>query len=100
MQLSISAILAVFLQLSVGVLGAVISPHTAKPMWTEAPSVTKAVLANVEANLSRFVPHMLSEAKMMDLAAVVQGLRPAQAHGMPTAAVADLFWDGAEATAA
>ncbi|KAJ2059227.1 hypothetical protein GGI17_004536 [Coemansia sp. S146] len=99
MQLSISAILAVSLQLSVGVLGAVIS-HTAKPMWTEAPSVTKAVLANVEANLSRFVPHMLSEAKMMDLAAVVQGLRPAQAHGMPTAAVTDLFWDGAEATAA
>ncbi|KAJ2028571.1 hypothetical protein GGI01_000309 [Coemansia sp. RSA 376] len=100
MYLSISAILAVSLQLSVGVLGAVISSHAPKPMWTEAPSVTKAVLANVEANLSRFVPHMLSEAKLMDLAAVVQGLRPAQAFGMPTAAVADVFGDDAEVTAA
>ncbi|KAJ2345195.1 hypothetical protein GGH92_004146, partial [Coemansia sp. RSA 2673] len=70
MRLSISAILAISLQLSAGVLGAVISSHAPKPMWTEAPSVTKAVLANVEANLSRFVPHMLSEAKLMDLAAV------------------------------
>ncbi|KAJ1818310.1 hypothetical protein IWW57_003116 [Coemansia sp. S610] len=99
MKLSISTILAVSFKLSVGVFGAAISPITAKPVRTEGPSITKSVLANVEANLSRFVPHMLSEAKVAELAAVMQGLRPAQAHGVPTAAVSDLFWDGSEVAA-
>ncbi|KAJ2822386.1 hypothetical protein FBU31_004607 [Coemansia sp. 'formosensis'] len=104
MQFSLVAVLAVSLLLSVGVLGAAITPIAAttpiaaKPMWTEAPSITKAVLANVEANLSRFVPHMLSEAKVAELAAALQGLVPVQAHEMPTATVSDMFWD--EVTAA
>ncbi|KAJ2883332.1 hypothetical protein IWW38_005557 [Coemansia aciculifera] len=68
-------------------------------MWSEAPQITKTVVANVEANLSRFVPHMLSEAKMFELAAVMKGLGPVQVHGVPTAAISDQFWDGAEVTA-
>ncbi|KAJ2747039.1 hypothetical protein GGI20_000843 [Coemansia sp. BCRC 34301] len=78
-----------------GVLGTAIAPLTT-PMWTEAPQITKAVIASVEANLSRFVPHMLSEAKMVELAAVIQGLGHAQVHSVPTVAASDEFWDGAE----
>ncbi|KAJ2324446.1 hypothetical protein GGI00_005327, partial [Coemansia sp. RSA 2681] len=95
--LAVSALMS--LQTSIiGVLGTAIVPiaPTATPLWSEAPQITKAVLANVEANLSRFVPHMLSQAKMAELAAVMQGLRPAQARSAPTAAVADQFWNGAE----
>ncbi|KAJ2642816.1 hypothetical protein GGF44_001471 [Coemansia sp. RSA 1694] len=96
--LAVSALMS--LQTSIiGVLGTAIVP-IATPLWSEAPQITKAVLANVEANLSRFVPHMLSQAKMAELAAVMQGLRPAQARSAPTAAVADQFWNGAEVTVA
>ncbi|KAJ2491674.1 hypothetical protein IWW37_002124 [Coemansia sp. RSA 2050] len=99
MKFSLSVLLTVSFKLGVGVFGAVISPITAKPVRTEGLSITKSVLANVEANLSRFVPHMLSEAKVEELAAVMQGFRPVQAHGKPTAAVSDLFWDGSEVAA-
>ncbi|KAJ1998946.1 hypothetical protein H4R26_005261 [Coemansia thaxteri] len=104
MQFSFSALLAVpaILAVMCPQLGAAVSvtaTAVSSPRPTGiTPFVTKTMVARVEANLSRFVPHMLSEARMAEEAAMLHGLRPAQlVRAAATAAVSDLFWNGASA---
>ncbi|KAJ1811180.1 hypothetical protein LPJ56_005833 [Coemansia sp. RSA 2599] len=63
-------------------------------MHTGNQAITRTMVSVVDANLSHFIPQLLSEARAAEREAMAEGRGGVkQAASMPTAATVDLFVD-------